>query len=65
MNWSVAARTLAVSVFAGYAAHIISRGSYLVAALVGPVLYAPLIFISGAASFSELQTTFRLKWRTA
>jgi O-antigen/teichoic acid export membrane protein len=65
LNWSVSSRTLAVIVFAALAAHAIARGSYVIAAVVGPALYAPLIFLSGAASFSELQSIVRLKWRTA
>lgn len=65
LNWSVTLRTFAVIVFAAWTGHLLSGDNYLAAAAIGVALYAPLIFLSGAARFSELQTLVRLKWRTA
>jgi O-antigen/teichoic acid export membrane protein len=65
LSWSAASRTLVVIVAAGSIAHAVAGGSYFTAAVVGPALYTPLIFLSGAASVSELQSLVRLRWRTA
>jgi hypothetical protein len=65
LSWIVPVKTLAVIVAAALASRALMRDNHFGAALLGPALYLPLIFATGAASFSEIQSLMRLKWRTA
>ena len=65
LNWVVSLKTMAAIGAAALISRWLTQGNPLASAALGPLLYAPLIFLSGAASFAEFQSIVRLRWKTA